>query len=66
MLFQTPERFKEIIIMPIPKKLELQHRIDNALNIINALVYYDSDVSQDTKEILIQVIDILKGSYSKK
>ena len=52
--------------MPIPKKLELQHRIDNALNIINALVYYDSDVSQDTKEILIQVIDILKGSYSRE
>ena len=52
--------------MPIPKKLELQHRIDNALNIINALVYYDSDVSQDTKEILIQVIDILKGNYSNQ
>ena len=44
-----------------PNKKELQARIDKALKIIDALVYYDSDVSQDTKEILIQVIDILKG-----
>jgi hypothetical protein len=57
--------------MKSPKKKELpsqrgrrsllQARIDKALKIIDALVYYDSSVSEGDKAELIQVIDILKG-----
>ena len=49
----------------IPKKFDLQDRIDKAISILNALVYYDSDVSEDTKADLIQVINILKANDSK-
>jgi len=40
---------------------DLQARIDRALQTINALVYYDSKVSLETKTALLQVISVLTG-----
>ena len=44
----------------IDKKFALQARIDKAIGVLNAWVYYDSDVPLETKEQLIRIIGILK------
>ena len=50
----------------IDKKFILQARIDKVINILNAWVYYDSDVPLETKEQIIRIINILlKGEINQ-
>ena len=46
---------------PIPKKVELNNRIINALNILTIVGYYNEDLGETSKKQVIRAIQVLTG-----